>query len=664
MNRKLILLLLIVLSVCAISHASAVEVSDCISSDVSNATVIQEVAETDDSTVGLDEQVPALSLSKTYNVTPENSIQDAIDNANPGDTINLSGEFKLKDSVIINKSVSVIGSGAIIKPDLFIDAPRLFIINSDASNVVLSNLKFYSAYPNGAVLWQGNDGCIKNCEFYKNSVLGDNDGGALILRGNNCNVTNCSFEENHANRNGGAISLEGNNCQIIGCSFDKNYASVNGGAIYVKGDENRISGCEFNDNYVTNPQANTTSGGGAVFSTRTLTIDNSKFNRNKANGSYGGAVYLDYHGIIQNSFFNANNASKGNDIAVNPDSASFIQIKYNEIILDYKETVSQSVSGIDESVLKSEDNHNTFTKTKRDSKVNFISGMIFNYGSSGKVSVIVDGGKIESSNIRVLNHPEAKISFSNNVLTVSGLDVGKYTLRVTTTPDDDHNSVDSDLSVTVNKAPATIKATKSTVAYKKAGKFSVTFADSRTGKGIANMKVTLKVYTGKKYKKLTLTTNSKGVVSYKTKKLSKGSHKVVISATHKGYTFRTVTSSIKVVKQKAIKFKVKKRTLKDGAVLSITILNKKTKKPMNGVKVKLLIYSGSKLTKTEILKSLTREKNKGVVGYATNELSVGKHKVKIVPYAIKYSGSAKSSLKILKSAKKYEQITTRISAKV
>jgi 5-hydroxyisourate hydrolase-like protein (transthyretin family) len=250
------------------------------------------------------------------------------------------------------------------------------------------------------------------------------------------------------------------------------------------------------------------------------------------------------------------------------------------------------------------------------------------------------------------------------VLTVSNLAVGKYTLRVTTTPDADHNAVDSDLSVTVNRARASIKATKTTVALKKSGKFSVTLVDSKTGKGIANMKVTLKVYTGKKCKTVTLRTNSKGVANYQTKKLAKGSHKVIISAKHSGYDFYPVTTSIKVVKQKAIKFKVNRKTAKDGASLSITVLDKKTKKHLNGVKVKLLIYSGSKLVRTEILKTLTKYGKKGIVGYATNELSVGNHKVKIVAGDIRYSGSSKSGLKILKSAKAYPKVTTRVSAKL
>ena len=329
-------------------------------------------------------------------------------------------------------------------------------------------------------------------------------------------------------------------------------------------------------------------------------------------------------------------------------------------MLEYKKPVSSSVYGINETVLR--EANNNFTKTKLDSRVDFVAGMIFTYGGYGTASVFVEGGSIGA--FRVLNHPEAKISFSGSSLVVSGLAVGKYTLRVTTIPDEDHFAVDGDLSITVNKAPGVIKATKATVALKKSGKFSVTIVDPRTGKGIPNMKVTLKIYTGKKVKTVTRNTNAKGVVNYQTSKLAKGNHKVIVSATHAGYTVVSMTSYIKVVKQTALKFKVKKKTLKDGGSLTITVMNKKTKKAMNGVKVKLLIYTGSKLTKTVILKTKTYKKNKGLVGYSTNELSIGKHTVRIEPVEVKYGGTAKSSLTVTKGAKKYPDATFKISGKV
>ena len=293
------------------------------------------------------------------------------------------------------------------------------------------------------------------------------------------------------------------------------------------------------------------------------------------------------------------------------------------------------------------------------SSISFNTGMVFEYGSSGVIHMVVEGGTVSRNNIEVVGHPEAFIRLSNNVITVSNLPVGSYTLRVVSTPEQGSSPAIGTTSINVRKATAVIKASKLTVAYKKGSKWIIKLVDSKTGKPISNMKLTLKVFTGKKYKTVKIRTNSKGEATYKTKSLSKGKHKVIVSATHSGYNFNTLTSSIKVIKQKTLKFKVYKKTLKDGASLSIEVT--RNKKPINGVKVKLLIYTGKKLTKTVILKTKKEGKKKGVVGYATNELSVGTHKVVIMPVDIKYAGNAKSSMKITKKAKRHSKITTKVS---
>jgi hypothetical protein len=170
------------------------------------------------------------------------------------------------------------------------------------------------------------------------------------------------------------------------------------------------------------------------------------------------------------------------------------------------------------------------------------------------------------------------------------------------------------------------------------------------------MKLTLKVFTGKKYKVETVKTNSKGVAVYKTSKLSKGKHKVVVDVSHSQYKSSPVTSSIKVIKQTALKFKLKTKVDdNDGSLRSYLVLNKKTKKGVNGIKVKVLIYTGKKYKtytfKTKKIKGKKVTYN-GAFGFATNKFSVGKHKVKIMPASIKYKGSVKTTIKITKKARK------------
>ena len=214
------------------------------------------------------------------------------------------------------------------------------------------------------------------------------------------------------------------------------------------------------------------------------------------------------------------------------------------------------------------------------------------------------------------------------------------------------NEVVSNESAPVTPSKGEIKVSKLTTPYK-SGTWSISLVDSATSKGISNAKVSLKIYTGSNYKLVNVNTNSKGIATYKTSGLAVGTHKVVLSGLADGYSINPVTSSVKVIKQTALKFKVYKRTFKDGASLSIQVLNKKTKKGLNGVKIKLLIYTGSKLTKTVVLNTKKFRKTKGAAGFATNDLKVGKHKVVIKPYSIKYKGSKKTSMTIKKSAKKY-----------
>lgn len=619
-------------------------------------------------------------------------IQDEIDKAEDGDTINLVGNYTCDYLITVDKSVTIegTGDGAVIRYNGSNNYQTPFF-HVAASNVVLKNIKFVGGtfLWSGAIYWGGDNGTLSNCEFTDNIARGNNAiGGALLIAGNNCNVSDCIFNNNHADLDGGAILCSGNGTLISNCIFSDNYAIGEkndtdnsahgyGGAVVLYGFDNIVENCNFTKNYCTNyggaisslvgnntiincrfysnyvlNSADNNQGGGAIFSAcQALLIDNCTFIENEARKSKGGAVSLSPNDTVKNSYFKANYAlEEGNDIIYG------FNITSNIFALDYGEReLDAIVAFISIDDLKS---NNIFNRTKINSTVTFSAGMIFEYASEGSIHVTVEGGTLEVENITVLNHPEAKISFSNNVLRVSNLAVGKYVLKVITTPDENHTSVEGNLSITVKKAAAVIKAQKITVALKKSTKWSITIVDSRTGKGIAKMKITLNVYTGSKYKTVSVTTNSKGVASYQTKGLTKGTHKIVASATHAGYTFKTLTSSIKVIKQTALTIKVKKKTRVDGASLSITVTNKKTKKPVNGVKLTLLIYTG-KTYKKITLKTMKKGKYSGVCGYATNKFSVGTHKVKITPTDIKYSGSATSSMKITKKAKKVPSWETK-----
>lgn len=218
------------------------------------------------------------------------------------------------------------------------------------------------------------------------------------------------------------------------------------------------------------------------------------------------------------------------------------------------------------------------------------------------------------------------------------------------TPKDTTDSNATGTEPVVEKSTAVIKVSKAKVGYKKNTKWKIKLVDSKN-KPIAKTKILLKIYTGFKYKTAKVWTNAKGIASYNTKHLKAGKHKVIVSLAGNNYNFKAVKSSINVIKQTPLKIFAKRTTMDEGALLTILVMNKKTKKLVNGVKLKLLIYTGKKY-KTITLKTKKFNGVSGMAGFATNELSVGKHKVKIMPAKFKYDGYKKSSMIIKKSAKK------------
>ena len=125
------------------------------------------------------------------------------------------------------------------------------------------------------------------------------------------------------------------------------------------------------------------------------------------------------------------------------------------------------------------------------------------------------------------------ITKSNGTATLKtrkNLAVGKHKVTITT-----GDSFTKKTTITVNKIKTTVKAPKVTNKFKKSKYFKVAVKDKATKKAVSNVKVKLKVFTGKKYITKTIKTNSKGIAKLNTKFLKIGSHKVVISSANGNY---------------------------------------------------------------------------------------------------------------------------------
>ena len=319
-------------------------------------------------------------------------------------------------------------------------------------------------------------------------------------------------------------------------------------------------------------------------------------------------------------------------------------------------------------------NHNSVTKTIPVKVTNpttpFIPGInlpstleiapiTFYYGGSGSSDVTVAGGTVEPSGISIDGHPEVKPDLVGNKIVVSGLAVGSYTLRVSTTPYDGFYSVTKTVSITVKKISAAIKASSWSDYSKSTKKWTVKLVNSNTNKPLANMQVVLKVYKGSKLEKtLKYKTNSKGEISLKPSSWSVGKRTVKISFTKTGYECKSVSKTVNVLKQTKVKYTVKTVPRKDGTSVSIWI--KIGKKPIKKG-VKFNIYVPKRKKPVTVVTGTFNKVNKGFVGYGTNLLSAGTHKITIKPVGFKYTGSKTIKIKIKKGANKYKKSETIIS---
>ena len=102
-------------------------------------------------------------------------------------------------------------------------------------------------------------------------------------------------------------------------------------------------------------------------------------------------------------------------------------------------------------------------------------------------------------------------------------------------------------SIKIDKARTIVKAPQVTNKFKKSKYFKVTIKNKETKRMLSNVKVEIKVFTGKKFKTYTVKTNKKGIAKINTKNLKTGKHKVLISSGNKNYII-SKNSLIKIKK--------------------------------------------------------------------------------------------------------------------
>ena len=231
---------------------------------------------------------------------------------------------------------------------------------------------------------------------------------------------------------------------------------------------------------------------------------------------------------------------------------------------------------------------------------------------------------------------------------IPGLDlaVGKHKMTISTA-DTRYKGSTVTKTITVKKASAKITAKKVTAYYKGGKYFTVKVTNKQNKHAIYNAKVNIKIFVSKnRFYNYSGSTGTNGVIKLSLNNLKPGSYKVVVSGIDsKNFAAKKVNSKI-VVKKAPTKFISKKLTAKKGAkkYFKVTAKNKKTKKVIKGIKIKIKVYTGKKY-KTYTVKT----NKKGIAQISTKSLKVGTHKV-VIKSANKYcvAKTTKSSIKITK----------------
>lgn len=213
-------------------------------------------------------------------------------------------------------------------------------------------------------------------------------------------------------------------------------------------------------------------------------------------------------------------------------------------------------------------------------------------------------------------------------------------MSISNEPAVSNGSVQTELDKSNLAEPESISlyVSKFSTTYGSGKYFKVKAIDSKTKKPVVNVKLILKVYSGKKYKKVAVATDSNGIAKYYASDLGIGSHKVTINVKDsKKFLSKMKYSSIKISKAK-LKISAPKITgyYKESKRYKIAVKNRESKKPMKGIKVMIKVFTGKKYKKH----SLKTDK-KGIVSFNMKSLPKGKHKVVI---NIKSTSKVKSAV--------------------
>ena len=524
-----------------------------------------------------DENTSNLTVSENLEI--DHSTDEIISENNEGNFTELSNLINDTSEILeLDKNYANTGSESeisILKP-MTIDgkghtlnakfSSKIFNITSD--NVTLKNINFINAKSksNGGAIIANGELTIINCSFISNCVdTGETinyhsydyttgRGGAIYTE-KNLRIINSTFSKNTAHQkishremdfhyttdagHGGAIVCFGE-LYVENSGFSENSAS----SIYAA--NSNLINCNFlneEDSFTSYEERDLTiinstfeNGGLILYTYGNLLINNSIFINNKYSYRQNEYWWIDgektliqsygFTRIINSTFIN----NTAGDIAVlNLEEYELINCTFEN---NGDATILTNNILLDDSMKKTyifyPKIRNKFTSTYYNSGKSIIIDFV-NKNSKNRCLDWFENEKV-LRNSRVFDdykyYPNSQLS-----LQVSKWKVGTYTVVVKY---NDHGIThQTKFKITIKKAPTTVKAAKVTNKYKKSKFFKISVKSNK--KAIKNLKLKLKVYTGKKYKTYTVKTDENGLAKFNTKNLKIGKHNVIISPADSNY---------------------------------------------------------------------------------------------------------------------------------
>ena len=177
--------------------------------------------------------------------------------------------------------------------------------------------------------------------------------------------------------------------------------------------------------------------------------------------------------------------------------------------------------------------------------------------------------------------------------------------------------------IKIVKVSTTVSAPSVIVKYKKNNYYSIKVLN-KEGSPVKKISIKVRIYTGKKSKTYKIKTNNYGIAKIQTRKLSLGTHKIVISSGNSNYKIAKNTKITIKKASKYLKMQVDSKVIsKTNNYFNVKVVNN-LGTPVKNITLKVKVFTGNN-SKTYTV----RTNDRGIAQVKTKKLSLGNHKVNV-----------------------------------